>query len=90
MLHKERVFINLSSYSGPYRFKAILSIAVVGINTVVCKPQASCCDSNSFDGTVLKAPKTIGTIIIFALHYLLTLAAKSMYLSIFFSSFSLT
>ena len=42
MLHKERVFINLSSYSGPYRFKAILSIAVVGINTAVCKPQASC------------------------------------------------
>ena len=42
MLHKERVFINLSSYSGAYRFKTILSIAVVGINTAVCKLQASC------------------------------------------------
>ena len=73
-----------------------LSIAVADINTAVCKLPITLSISNfssdfdSFAGTVSKAPKTIGTITIFTLNCLLTPAAKSMYLSIFYSSFSLT
>ena len=43
--------------------------------------------SDSFAGTVTKAPKTIGMITVFSLNCLLTLAEKCMHLSIFFSSF---
>ena len=47
-------------------------------------------DYNSFAGTVPKAPKTIGTIAVFTQNCLLTSATKSIYLSIFSASFSLT
>ena len=45
-------------------------------------------DYSSFAGTVPKAPKTFGTISVFTLNCLLTSAAKLMYLSVLFFSFS--
>ena len=44
-------------------------------------------DSNSFAGTVLKAPKAVGAIVVFTLNCLRNSTVKSMYLSIFSCSF---
>ena len=74
-------------------YETLLSIAVVGINTAVCKlPVMSSVfnfssDSDNFAGTVPKAPKTNSTITVFTRNCLLTSVVKSMYLSIFSSSF---
>ena len=63
------------------------------INGAVCKlPIMSSIsnfsdDSDSFARNVYKAPKRIGTITVFTLNCFLASAAKSMYLSIFSSSF---
>ena len=63
------------------------------INTAVSKLPITSSIPNFLsdsDRTVPKAPKTIGTITVLTLDCLLTSAAKSMCLSIFSSSISLT
>ena len=76
--------------------KTLLNIAVADINREVCKLPITSSIFNissnfdSFAGIVPKAPKTTDTITVLTLNYLLTSAAKFMYLSFFCSSFSLT
>ena len=83
--HVQRNIITIFKYSSKIRFFTynvgritLLSIALVDINTSVCKlpimSSISNCSSNSdiFAGTVLKVLKTIGTITVFTLINLLT------------------